>query len=369
LDSAQVVSAEALSDALRARDDEEAAQVRRLRWEARLDDPDVVGDPAEQARCWRQVRQARDDAEAARAAIGAQKERVENTKRDRDRAAEIAIGRIDAVTGSDGLDDTWWEDWGSKVATWLATIGEWVASVAGVLALLVCWIPLIGQALAAVLTVIALVGAIAEMLGNIALAAHGETSWGEAILSVVMAALSCVGLGALRGAFGLLRVSFRTLKALGGFAELGGLRGVARTTLKHFVSSVKNTSQSVANRLSTAPGKPNMAGISQRLSSQRQQRHLIDRDTFKPPVNVTGRPAGYFLRQGDAERVLEACHRGTAEYLGFSRQGNIVVRVRGVLGFHCSPLRGFLNQPTHVFMIKGTRHPSVVPTSPGKEIG
>ena len=66
----------------------------------------------------------------------------------------------------------------------------------------------------------------------------------------------------------------------------------------------------------------------------------------------------------DAQAVLDAVHNGGATILGKSRQGNIVVRFEGVTGFNNNPGAGFVNQPTNVFMIKGTASTSVVPTTP-----
>jgi hypothetical protein len=96
-----------------------------------------------------------------------------------------------------------------------------------------------------------------------------------------------------------------------------------------------------------------------------------------PPGRVTNSPArrrrpewtargegSYLLSIGDAQAVLDAAHSGNARILGTTKAGHVVVEVKSVTGFNNNPGAGFLDQPTNVFMIKGTTSPSVVPTSP-----
>ncbi len=60
-----------------------------------------------------------------------------------------------------------------------------------------------------------------------------------------------------------------------------------------------------------------------------------------------------------------ACSRsGTRRVLGKTKHGHLVVEVESVTGFNNNRGAGFMNQPTHIFMIKGTSRPSVVPTTP-----
>jgi hypothetical protein len=66
----------------------------------------------------------------------------------------------------------------------------------------------------------------------------------------------------------------------------------------------------------------------------------------------------------DAQSVLDALHSGKAKVLGQTKQGHVVVKYDKVTGFNNNPGAGFIDQPTNVFMIKGTSKPSVVPTSP-----
>jgi hypothetical protein len=201
---------------------------------------------------------SRDLVSHAAGAVGVQKSAVDGAVADRDRAAQAAIDSIHQITSGDGLNDSWWDDWGVKITEWVAKIAEAIATIAGILALLVCWIPVVGQALAGVLLIVAAVAGIVAALANIVLAATGEKSWGEAALSVVFAALGCIGLGSLRGALGGLKGAFGAWRAAGGLAGLGGLRGVALASVKNFALTMKNLS--IFAKLKMQPSVPAMIG-------------------------------------------------------------------------------------------------------------
>ncbi|WP_098462356.1 polymorphic toxin-type HINT domain-containing protein [Isoptericola jiangsuensis] len=129
---------------------------------------------------------------------------------DRDRSANTAIDRIEDITGSDDLNDGWWDDWGAKVVAAIADIADLVSTIAGVLAIVVAFIPVVGTALAGVLLVVAAVAAIVSMLANLTLAATGERSWAEAGIAIAGAALSVIGLGgAAKAAMGLSKVALK----------------------------------------------------------------------------------------------------------------------------------------------------------------
>ena len=93
--------------------------------------------------------------------------------------------------------------------------------------------------------------------------------------------------------------------------------------------------------------------------SQKQLRHILGR-----PEWVARGKGGYFQRAVDAQAVLDAARGGKARVLGVTKQGHIVVEYGDVTGFNNNPAAGFVDQPTNVFMIKGTKSPSVVPISP-----
>lgn len=98
--------------------------------------------------------------------------------------------------------------------------------------------------------------------------------------------------------------------------------------------------------------------IGDRISTQRQARHLLGGSGY------TG--GGYFLDQADAQQVLDAFHSGHAIVLGPARGGGVYVEYPKVTGYNNNPGAGYFNQPTNVFMIKGSSSVSVVPVSPAR---
>ncbi len=90
--------------------------------------------------------------------------------------------------------------------------------------------------------------------------------------------------------------------------------------------------------------------------SQKQLRHIAGRSEY--------RGGGYFNSIDHAQRVLDAFHSGSADVLGVGRNGHVMVRYDHVMGFNNNLARGFIDQPTSIFMIKGSSSPSVVPISP-----
>ena len=66
----------------------------------------------------------------------------------------------------------------------------------------------------------------------------------------------------------------------------------------------------------------------------------------------------------DAQKVLDEWHAGGLEILGKDNQGFPVVRSSNITGTNINRGAGFPNQPTDVFIIKGTKSPSIVPANP-----
>ncbi len=91
------------------------------------------------------------------------------------------------------------------------------------------------------------------------------------------------------------------------------------------------------------------------ISVQKQARHL---------VGTAGRGKGYLNSIDDAQAILDAVHSGKATFLGTSKAGHQVFRFKGVTGTNVNLGKGITSQPTNIFMIKGTKSPSIVPTSP-----
>jgi hypothetical protein len=181
----------ALADAAAAESTKTSALRSQRTYVNLRSDSDDVDD---RRRYQRQIDNFQDDVDSANSSIGVAKAAVGEAKARRDRAAQTAIAKIQQVVGSDGLNDSWWDDWGSK----LAEILDVISGIAGVLAIVVAFIPVVGQVLAGVLLVVSAVTAIASAGLKVVAAAQGHTSFADAAFSVVMAALACTGLGALK---------------------------------------------------------------------------------------------------------------------------------------------------------------------------
>ncbi|MGC5166719.1 polymorphic toxin-type HINT domain-containing protein [Luteimicrobium sp. DT211] len=180
---------------------------------------------------------AADGASAAHATIAAAQDDINAAVSTWDRAADSAADQITEITSHDDLNDSWWDNWGSKLVAAIADIADLVSTIAGILAVVVAFIPVVGTALAGVLIVVAAVAAIVSALANIALAATGERSWGEAGIAIAGAALSVIGLGAAaKAATGISKAAFKAgaretmvgLNGVGADGLRGGLKGFGK---------------------------------------------------------------------------------------------------------------------------------------------
>ena len=50
--------------------------------------------------------------------------------------------------------------------------------------------------------------------------------------------------------------------------------------------------------------------------------------------------------------------------MGRTKHGDLLVKFDGVTGYNNNPVKGYVDQATNVFIVKGTKSPSVVPASP-----
>ena len=249
LERAQTDSLNALVAARSAQQDVDEAVARAGRMRESAGEYPEQGDGADdRARYERAATTADADASAARGRVQAQRQVVLNAMGERDTAAVKAMNAIDGA-GDDGLGDSWWDDWGSKVASWVAAVCDMISAITGLLGLLVCWIPVIGQALAGVLFAVSAISGIVAAIAHVALAVSGEESWIGALLSVAFAALGGLGLAGMRGTMAGVRSSFANLCALGekgheglvgGIRALGGLRGMAAGYGHNLWMSIKN---------------------------------------------------------------------------------------------------------------------------------
>jgi hypothetical protein len=107
---------------------------------------------------------------------------------------------------------------------------------------------------------------------------------------------------------------------------------------------------------------PGLLGIGRGISRQKQNRHVYGTKEWETSKG------GYLRSHDDAQKILDDFHNGSAIVLGKTKQGHILVKHPGVVGYNNNPASGYTNQTTNVFLIKGSSSPSVVPTSPSKEL-
>ena len=104
----------------------------------------------------------------------------------------------------------------------------------------------------------------------------------------------------------------------------------------------------------------NLDYVSDALSSQRQLRHVAGSKQYKG--------GGYFDSIADAEAVFSAFRRGEVNVLAVrdigGRNPRVIFRYEGVTGFNNNPGAGYMNQPTNIFELKGSKSPSIVPKDP-----
>jgi hypothetical protein len=101
------------------------------------------------------------------------------------------------------------------------------------------------------------------------------------------------------------------------------------------------------------------SNVSPQISTQAQARHI-----FGTPEWTARGEGGYFTSQAEAQTVVNAVKDGSATVLGRTSSGQLLVEYDLVTGFNNNVKNGFVGQPTHIFIVKGTVKVSVVPTSP-----
>ncbi|MBL6988425.1 MAG: hypothetical protein ISR65_01530 [Bacteriovoracaceae bacterium] len=196
-------------------------------------------------------------------------------------------------------------------------------------------------------------------------------------VSEIVLGLSIKGGGGISG-------GFISLSSAGALAPIGMplsatsiLTGAAMAT--HGFEGLSNSTDSIMDKLSTEQNLKNVkadkkiADSAQKLGmrkaddiaafaktskkiSKKQLRHIKGNSRY--------RGGGYLDNVESAQKVLDGYKGGNAKFLGKTREGHVVVKFDGVTGTNVNPGAGFPNQPTNVFIIKGTAKPSVVPTSP-----
>ncbi|MFF3216967.1 RHS repeat domain-containing protein [Streptomyces sp. NPDC002886] len=107
---------------------------------------------------------------------------------------------------------------------------------------------------------------------------------------------------------------------------------------------------------------PGGAGKISTKLAQTQMRHIKGRKEYLD----AGGTGSYLLHFKEGQEILAAYHQGRTTVLGTTKNGHIVIRYNGITGYNNNPGAGagHLDQPTNVFMIKGTARPSIVPITP-----
>jgi hypothetical protein len=168
LNRAQQIADVALKEAQSAEDDKRAAGMK-------------LADTEDDAK----KKDLEDQQKAADDAIKAAQEKLQEAQRIRDAAAKRACDAIDEAISDDALKDGYWD----SLLDDIAEVTGVIATVCGVLSLLVGWIPVIGQALAGILGTIALVMSLVGFICTAILYMRGNTDLmdlGEAALGFLM---------------------------------------------------------------------------------------------------------------------------------------------------------------------------------------
>ncbi|WP_157803749.1 hypothetical protein [Luteimicrobium subarcticum] len=126
LDRVQSDTLAALNTAITALDDSAAATGTKSRWQQLADD---ATDPHEKTVYQHKADLAGDRVSAAHGAVNAAKGDIDTAVHDRDRAADNAISQIEEITSHDDLNDSWWDNWGSKVVAAIADIADVISLV------------------------------------------------------------------------------------------------------------------------------------------------------------------------------------------------------------------------------------------------
>ncbi|MDR0417368.1 MAG: hypothetical protein LBH76_08695 [Propionibacteriaceae bacterium] len=138
---------------------------------------------------------------------------------------------------------------------------------------------------------------------------------------------------------------------------LAGIIGWLAKQGKHAIAAGRLTGDFGKLHTRIASRRP---GIRPRVSTQRQARHVFGTMEYQ----TYSKGGSYFLKPDDAQAVLNAFNRGDAAVLGAKKTGEIVIEVPSVTGYYVNSKYDVVSTPTHVFFIKGTTSPSIVPYNP-----
>lgn len=177
----------ALSAVARINDEEASAETARTvasRAQTQLD----ASTPEDRGADLATARRAQDSALDAGRQLAAAQQEWHDALDAKNSAADAAISAIvEVVDGkkNNGLEDSWWDDWGSKLYDVFKTICDW----AGILSIFLGWVPFLGPLLIALGTI----GAILDLVDSIVKAAtEGGSVW-DVVGAAAGVALSFVG--------------------------------------------------------------------------------------------------------------------------------------------------------------------------------
>jgi hypothetical protein len=244
LRSAQSAADELLRRATNAQHALDDAEARRNTASSRFFDlPDTATEDDHRA-AQLALTGARTAVSDADAALDRARSELEQVVADRDRAARVAMDKIDGAVGHDGLNDGWWQNWGADVAAKVSQVAGTIAAVAGIASLFLGWVPILGQ----VLVVTALVAGAAAFAADVAVAATGEQDWTNAIIG---------GIGLLT--FGAGRALGAGVRGFQAATTSAGSRAAA-AALRSGNPAVRAASRTVPRQLAAArnpwPGAP-----------------------------------------------------------------------------------------------------------------
>ncbi|NTV40603.1 MAG: hypothetical protein HGA51_11705 [Demequinaceae bacterium] len=179
-------------------------------------DEDATDD--ERRRAWNRLTAARTEVNDTEITLQHLRDELDLVIHHRDEAAQRAIDSIGAAIDGSELNDGWWDNWGSDVASMVSSVAGTISTIAGVASLFLGWVPILGQALA--LTAV-IAGGVA-LLADIALAFNHEQDWFTVAIGI--ASIASFGYGRMVSR-GVVAVSQSTTTAVSTTARLTARSG------------------------------------------------------------------------------------------------------------------------------------------------
>jgi hypothetical protein len=283
---------------------------------------------------------------------------------------ESVVANAEAMLAAGWFDESWWQEHKDELAMGAALIAGGVVVIAtgGTAGILL--VAGVGALSAAGTTIAVNLATDDGAFDDVALNGLRGAFVGAGVRSVV------VGAGAIGASGSALGRSVAVAGVTGGAADVvsaGGLDLLIPEEQEQAVREVSNTvglvaagwemtiggGEWVARRMTRFERLDDqLDALSDTISRQKQGRHI---DGAAEREDGYG---GYFTDPADAQEVLDAVQDGSADILGRTKNGHILVRVDGVEGINVNAGGSNPLQPTDVFIVKGTASPSVVPTSP-----